>query len=52
MKEINERLQRIQEEQAARQENLERGRTRIERPPQGKSPDRPQESKEPKKAAG
>lgn len=50
MKAINERLQRIQEEQAARQEDLERGRIRIERPAQGKSTDRQQQ--QPKKAAG
>jgi hypothetical protein len=48
MKALNERLKRMQEEQAARQKDLEHGRIRIERPAPEKSADHQQ----PKKAAG
>ena len=49
MKALNERLRKLQEEQAARQEDLERGRIRIERTAKEQ---RTPTSQEPKKAAG
>jgi hypothetical protein len=51
MKAINERLQRIQDEQAARVEDLERGRIRIERMSQQKRTTHTTQTQEPKKAA-
>ncbi len=49
MKALNERLQKLQEEQAARQEDFEKGRIRIVRPDER----RPVPDREPqKKTAG
>jgi hypothetical protein len=38
LKSMNERLQKLQEEQAKRKEDLEKGRIRIERPSPARAP--------------